>query len=455
MRIRHTATGQYANGPDGPVPEGWERVDAQAGPLKPAASNTRAIPLAEPAFNPQKGNPFQSPQGFFGPGLISNLLSKATGVPSKDVYDIATPPLEAGAGALASIAVPGAGPAALSRTALSRILTQAGVGGGMGALRGAKEGVSGAVSEGTKGAAWGAGAAGLGEMLRNLAGMATHTAAYKALQSKVQDALERTLSYQIPAWKGMSLHDMTFGRGQQAIDSAFKAAKNQVPAQAMAGISPELSTALGLSTPVPGAAAGPLQVSTRDLIDALPRLKDPVLRHAAWDAIDSSLGPLQASGAIQQARQAYRIGKGWYELASRGKFFDQENFMPEKFREAVMGPLMPEELAPRGMRALGGIATKAMPNPINAYHLSPWTRMSMGAGAGGALGTLVGLPGMAGGGAIGGAAGLKLLPHTVHTGVPYLPPVQMLPNLTTPALQGLGAGVLGNVQREREGESEQ
>lgn len=423
IRIRLRGTDQYLTGTSTmAVPEGWDVVDSVA----PSPLNQRPIPQAEPAFNPHKGNPFvgrvEGGRLSFGPDvLIENLLSKLTGVPSKDIRGITTPVVNTATPAIASALLGGA------PTALGRVATQAGIGGAFGALRGMKGGTSEALSEGTKGAAVGAAGASIGELLAGLGHMASHTPAYNAVRDALQKNLERTLSFANPAWKGMTLHEMTFGpKAQIAIDLAFKAAKAQIPADATATLSPELATALGTPT-----------MPTQQLVEKLSTLKDTTLKHAAWDAIDASLGPLQAQGPILAARQAYKIGKGWYELATRGKFFDQESFLPEKFREAVTGPLMTETLAPRGMGALGSLATRAMPQPINSYQLSPWTRMSLGSGMGIAAGSALGLPGAAGGGAAGGALGLKFLPHTIYTGVPQLPATQMIPGVVSAGTQAL------------------
>lgn len=209
-------------------------------------------PLAQPQFTPDSqitnaappSNPFTSPKGFYGPGVVSNLLSRVTGRSPQEVYDYTTPKLEGASQVAASLAAP----AAMGSNIIGRLATQGAISAGSAGLAGksplevAGHGALGMTGQGLGELAGGAVRLGANSVMGPLAQKAAAAATKKGIEDtdllnarrandvKLTNASNKVLTDTLNKMEREQFEKAAAAHAEEAADKIIKDFDAQIPA---------------------------------------------------------------------------------------------------------------------------------------------------------------------------------------------------------------------------------
>jgi len=179
-------------------------------------------------------------------------------------------------------------------------------------------------------------------------------------------------------------------------------------------------------------------VTVAEAIDGITGLsqKNPALYKRTLGPITRELDKHDLGDVYKAGRAAYRIGSGFMDFATKGKFLHGEQFDPAQAHKALDTAGKPA-LMRRGLDEMWDIIRGPEQDPIKAVTHNPWLNRLEGALVGGAAGAPFGIPHGVGG-AIGGVLAGGGLPRTTYKNVPLTPAMRMAARLA-PVAVGEGA----------------
>ena len=420
---------------EGPVAE-EEMIKSPLNPEEPIATLLEKIPGIGPFL---KGVQQQtSPKGFYGPGLLAQILGGMTHTTPQKVYDTMVPQQEMAAGIAGQMALPGATiPARIAGGALIPMLEHLASGNvqspGMGLLKGVAGGAGQGVMEGLMGAikqpfmrsaAKAADAAhetALAQHETNaLAAQSAYAGAKDLHAGQAATSIMDQLKSVVPAYRGLpsdtaGLTEAVLGNGPKLLSKEFDKSMQQIVSQAgNTTIQMPLTDLQALKVPLMDVVNTP---GPRDVIFGTARAADVaevVTGTGAkdWRRYRRVVEALDKAGiGDPEARQAYKTGFGVNDFLGKSKAIE---ILPEgsvlhtdRIVKALSDPKLVDLLRKRdigtaneGIMQAARAGTPAAPipepSPLNPRDTGDLTEQSLGtpwkrAKVGGLLGALGGM----------------------------------------------------------------